>query len=162
MEADGLQIVGPVGQDSPRRSSPPRFWLVVAAAGVLLLFGGVALLFPSMPRLGVPAPTTLPIEWSSSLTWSRVPQDETVFGGEGEQRMRCVTAGGPGLVAVGWNGDRFADVPDFDALVWTSVDDITWSRVPHDEEVFGAALMESVTAGPRASESVGNARVDVS
>jgi hypothetical protein len=90
------------------------------------------------------------------VTWSRVPHDESVFGGEGDQRMRSVTAGGPGLVAVGWNGDGFADVSDFDALVWTSVDGITWSRVPHDEEVFGTALMESVTAGGPGLVAVGS------
>ena len=59
--------------------------------------------------------------------------------------MSSVTVGGPGLVAVGWD--------TMGAAVWTSVDGITWSRVPHDEAVFGArpdlpALeMRSITAG---------------
>ena len=36
------------------------------------------------------------------------------------------------------------------AAVWTSVNGITWSRVPHDETVFGGASgrwMNSVTVG---------------
>ena len=46
--------------------------------------------------------------WTSvdGITWSRVPHDEAVFGGEGDQEISSVTAGGPGLVAVGEsNGD---------------------------------------------------------
>jgi hypothetical protein len=58
--------------------------------------------------------------------------------------MGSVTAGGPGLVAVGSDGS--------DAAVWTSVDGITWSRVPGDEAGFGGTnsqWMVSVTAaGP--------------
>ena len=43
--------------------------------------------------------------WTSpdGVIWFRVPHDEAVFGGEGSQGMNSVTAGGPGLVAVGWN-----------------------------------------------------------
>ncbi len=62
----------------------------------------------------------------SSPTWSRVPHDKAVFGGEGYQVMNSVTVGGPGLVAVGWDGPYFDAV----AAVWTSPDGITWSRVP--------------------------------
>jgi hypothetical protein len=91
------------------------------------------------------------VVWTSvdGLTWSRVPHDEEVFGGAGGQQMTSVTAGGPGLVAVGSDGDLEQTA---DAAVWTSDDGITWSRVPHDEEVFGGEryqVMMSVTdAGP--------------
>jgi len=86
--------------------------------------------------------------WTSvdGITWSRVPHDEAVFGGPGNQIMRGVTAGGPGLVAVG--GDYGGG--DLDAAVWTSVDGVTWSRVPHDEAVFGGTVhqeMQDVTVG---------------
>ena len=86
--------------------------------------------------------------WASpdGVTWSRVPHDEAVFGGEDRQEMRGVTAGGPGLVAVGWDGPG----GDFDAAVWTSVDGIAWSRVPHDEAALGGERdqsMRGVTAG---------------
>ena len=85
--------------------------------------------------------------WTSTdgITWSRVAHDEAVFGGGG---MRSVTAGGPGLVAVGV-GDTSV------AAVWTSVDGITWSRVPHDEAVFGGGEMNSVTAGGPGLVAVG-------
>lgn len=95
--------------------------------------------------------------WTSAngVTWSRVPHDEAVFGGE-NVTMVGVTAGGPGLVAVGWEGDTFADTPPYaDAAVWTSVDGITWSRVPHNEDIFGAAFMTRVTAGGPGLVAVG-------
>ena len=49
------------------------------------------------------------------------PHDEAVFGGEDSQEMTSVTAGGPGLVAVG--SDASGGVPD--GAVWTSPDGIT-------------------------------------
>ncbi len=108
--------------------------------------------------------------WTSvdGIAWSQVPHDAAVFGtaptgtafspdgalitvsGEGSLEMVSVTAGGPGLVAVG-------QVEGF-AAVWTSVDGITWSRVPHDEAVFGAAgtqRMNSVTVGGPGLVAVG-------
>ncbi len=97
-----------------------------------------------------PAAATL-----SSLTWSRVPGDEAVFGGEGGQAMASVTAGGPGLVAVG----REVSGRDSDAAVWTSPDGVTWSRVPHDEAVFGgeaSQAMASVTVGGPGLVAVGS------
>ena len=95
--------------------------------------------------------------WTSvdGIIWFRVPHDEAVFGGEGQQQMMSVTAGGPGLVAVGW--DTSGDTPD--AAVWTSVDGITWSRVPHDEAVFGGQgeqQMNGVTVGGPGLVAVGS------
>jgi hypothetical protein len=104
--------------------------------------------------------------WTSvdGITWSRVPHDDAVFGGEvgpifGGAQMHSVTVGGPGLVAVGSDGS-----PDGggDAAVWTSVDGMTWSRVPHDEAVFGGETdddyysMSSVTAGGPGLVAVGS------
>jgi hypothetical protein len=91
------------------------------------------------------------------ITWSRVPYDEVVFGGS---TMSSVAAGGPGLVAVGWVGqavDTFEG--DRAAAVWTSVDGVTWSRVPHDEAVFGGAggqWINSVTVGGPGLVAVGS------
>lgn len=116
--------------------------------------------------------------WSSpdGIAWSRVPHDETVFGGPGEQQMASVTVGGPGLVAVGrtsgeprcWPGANASKECDLsnetsDAAVWTSPDGLTWSRVPHDEAVFGGPgesgfeneRMLSVTAGGPGLVAVG-------
>ena len=102
--------------------------------------------------------------WTSvdGINWSRVPNDETVFGGEGNQWMSIVAAVGPGLVAVGgeWSSEVHA------AAVWTSVDGITWSRVPHDEAVFGGEGDQEISrvaaAGPvlvAVGESNGDAAI---
>ena len=85
--------------------------------------------------------------WTSAdgFVWTRV-RDEVVLGGDGFQSMASVTVGGPGLVAVGY--ERMGG--DLDAAVWTSVDGLTWSRVPHDEGALGGEgfqSMASVTAG---------------
>jgi len=94
--------------------------------------------------------------WTSidGFAWSRVPHDESVFGGEGEQQMVSVTAGSPGLVAVGWDTSSGS----VDAAVWTSADGMTWSRVPHDESVFGGQhdqTMSSVAIGGPGLVAVG-------
>jgi hypothetical protein len=96
--------------------------------------------------------------WTSrdGFTWSRVPHDEAIFGGQGEQRMVSVTAGGPGLVAVGF--DRPAEQDEGNAAVWTSPDGFVWSRVPHDEAVFGGdsrQMMLGVTTGGLGLVAVG-------
>ncbi len=97
--------------------------------------------------------------WTSvdGITWSRVPHDESVFGGTSSHAMRSVTVGGPGLVAVGdtWSGDGTTT-----AVVWTSVDGVTWSRVAPDESVFGRdRTMHSVTAGGPGLVAVGETHV---
>jgi hypothetical protein len=95
--------------------------------------------------------------WTSvdGLTWSRVPDDEAVLGGEGFQQLLSVTVGGPGVVAVGRDE---SGTTDFDAAVWSSVDGLTWSRVPHDEAVLGGVgfqHMRSVTVGGPGLVAVG-------
>ena len=92
--------------------------------------------------------------WTSvdGITWSRVPHDMTLVGGTGSQRMYSVTVTGAGLVAVGVDGGYYRHGIRYerpDAVVWTSVDGITWSRVAHDEPVFGGAGMHSVTVTGR-------------
>ena len=54
--------------------------------------------------------------WTSPdvITWSRVPHDEAVFGGTGRREMNSVTAGGPGVGAVGFEGSG----EDVVAAVW--------------------------------------------
>ncbi len=61
--------------------------------------------------------------WTSidGTTWSRVPRDEAVSGGESIQVMNSVTARGPGFVAVGADGSR----DDLDAAVWTVFEGIS-------------------------------------
>jgi hypothetical protein len=94
--------------------------------------------------------------WTSpdGLAWTRVPHDETVFGGSGRQSMVSAVAGGPGLVAVG--NDYSEDDWENDAAVWTSPDGLTWARVSHDEEVFSAGQrMSSVVVGGPGLVAVG-------
>ncbi|MDJ0925667.1 MAG: hypothetical protein QNJ77_14020, partial [Acidimicrobiia bacterium] len=93
-----------------------------------------------------------PVTFSPSA-WTRIPHDAAVFGGEGDQRMESVTAGGPGLVAVGWEGGE-----DRDAAVWTSPNGAGWSRVADDQGTFsggGFRGMASVAAGGPGLVAVG-------
>ncbi len=98
--------------------------------------------------------------WMSpdGLSWSRVPADEAVFG---NTEVQSVVAGGPGLVAVGrGKPPRQGETDDLEsdglgAAVLTSPDGVTWSRVPHDEAVFGGTRMISVTAGGPGLVAVG-------
>jgi len=66
-----------------------------------------------------------------------------------------VTAGGPGLVAVGSDMAAFGSP---DAAIWISPDGVTWLRVPH-ESVFDIAKMSSVIAGPTGVVAVGSAQL---
>ncbi len=80
--------------------------------------------------------------------WTRVAHDESVFGGPDDQEMSGLVVGGPGFVAVGYD----ASGGDWDAAVWTSPDGVVWSRVPHDESVFGGpddqTIADVVAGGP--------------
>ena len=60
--------------------------------------------------------------------------------------MIGVTAGGPGIVAVGVDDSDGDGAPD--GAVWTSVDGFAWSRVSRDEAVSGeGSFFFDVTAG---------------
>ena len=101
--------------------------------------------------------------WTSvdGLTWLRVTDEQGVFGGTGDQLMESVAAGGPGLVAVGWDGsggELRSPTVGLDAAVWTSVDGLTWVRVPDAETVLGGEgfqQMLSVTVGGPGLVAVG-------
>jgi len=162
----GEGSVQPLASPSRRRG-----WLVAVAGAVTVLVVGLLTLLtrqtvpeapiasqPSpSPTVSTPAPVpSTPIEGSAS-GWSRIPHDEAVFGGAGPQRMFSVTVGGPGLVAVG-ESDPDGSRNDLDAAVWTSVDGITWSLVPHDAAVFGGAGLQGmfdVTVGGPGLVAVG-------
>lgn len=99
--------------------------------------------------------------WTSvdGIAWSRSPHDSASFGGasDGDLHLAHVAVGGPGLVAVGadWSG------PDADAAVWTSEDGHSWTRVPHEETVFGGSgnqLLTGVVAGGPGLVAVGSDR----
>jgi hypothetical protein len=151
---------------------------IAVAATILVLVGVVVVAdrdiddvepdAPSSPSVTDPPPPPeesvppLSVVDSLGFRWSQVPHDEAVFGVDSvsfDPAMTSVTAGGPGLVAVGTDGTHYESeghLGEFgDAAVWTSVDGITWSRVPHDETVFGGAAMNSVTVGGPGLVAVG-------
>src|SRR5512137_1063350 len=67
-----------------------------------------------------------------TLVWTRADV-EGALAGPGLQLVFDVSAGGPGLVAVGAE-DLDGDT---NAAVWLSSDGYAWEQVPRDEAVFG-------------------------
>jgi hypothetical protein len=111
--------------------------------------------------------------------WVQVCDAESFGGAAMGAVMHAVVAGGPGLVSVGIRGDQDCCFDDFlysaerdpsyesdeylvgDAGVWTSLDGLTRSRVPHDEAVFAVSnsseeIMLSVTAAGPGLVAVGS------
>ncbi len=93
--------------------------------------------------------------WTSpdGTNWTRqlIPKTDPA---EVHATMNAVIVGGPGLIAVGF----ISTGGDEDAAVWTSPDGVTWTRVPHDEAVFGGPdgqTMEAVTVGGPGLVAVG-------
>jgi hypothetical protein len=152
LTADDLQL-RPDDCDAP--SEQKRWRGVVVAAATILVVVGLVVVADRDNGDVVTDPAVSPVAAEPVMfEWSRLPYDETVFGGEDDLRMSSVTVGGPGLVAVGSAGS--------DAAVWTSVDGIIWSRVPHDEALFGGEgqqAMNSVTAGGPGLVAVGHSGV---
>jgi len=124
-------------------TDPSWMWTIiygVTPGGPGVVAAGVH--FPSIDYRDRPAVWTSP----DDATWAVVPHDEAVFGGITSGYLEAVAAGPLGLAAVGteYNGD------DYDAVVFTSPDGTTWSRVPDPVGVFGGAGwqgMHAVTAG---------------
>ncbi len=178
--AQPIEIKGSVS----RRMSMWTAGAVAAAAVALVMVGVFAVTggnnsvvvsdVVSPPEVIEPAPLSDAVDPAPPLSivdslghrWSRIPHDEEVFGVDSagvDSVMTDVIAGGPGLVAVGTDGSHYdqngfeeSGALEFgDAAVWTSTDGITWSRVPHDEAVFGGAAMNSVTTGGPGLVAVG-------
>ncbi len=108
--------------------------------------------------------------WTSTdgLAWSRLPNEDALFGGVGGHVMWGVAFGGGRYVAVGVEGEVEGDAElGVHAAVWTSTDAVNWTRVPHDETVFGhqgqaaeaAVAMENVAHGAAGFVAVGKAPV---
>lgn len=92
-----------------------------------------------------------------SWVQASVPDDPVAFDEPGGQAMRSVVAGGPGLVAVGYDDD--AEGREGVAVVWTSTDGREWSPVPDDAQVFDetrSQLMRSVVAAQPGLVAVGS------
>jgi hypothetical protein len=123
----------------------------ITASGAALIAGGA----------GSPAgaSSTDAAVWTSSdgVTWTRVVDEEGVFGDAtestgmpGHQFINDVVTGPLGVVAVGADGIAIGagDVAtEHDAAVWLSKNGTVWQRIPHDAEVFGGEgtqIMHSV------------------
>ena len=82
------------------------------------------------------------------MIWARAPHHEASLGGPGFQRMNGIAAGGPGLVAVGY--DQLSETGRIDAVavVWTSTDGVDWMRhrVDESEGVPGFRGMSGVVS----------------
>jgi hypothetical protein len=126
------------GESAAPAPQKHRAVVVAAVAAALLLVVGIVVADRNSgnvvtdaavsPSVSVPAAPRGVADPGASQ-WPLVFNDEAAFGGDAESAMSGVVAGGPGFVAV---GER-----DGNAAVWTSVDGLAWSRVAHDEAVFG-------------------------
>jgi hypothetical protein len=141
----GLVAVGTVGDDAGIWASldGTAFAAVDAAAsgpgtaglagsvrqrldGVAVLGSGADARFVAVGADSTPTGTAGELDaaaWTSAngRDWTRAPHSREQLGGPGDQVMAAVTAGGPGLVAVGRSGAG--------AAVWTSADGLVWTRV---------------------------------
>ena len=91
----------------------------------------------------------------NGLSWKRIGAGAAVLGGNGTQLMRGVVAGGPGLVAVGFDAG--------DAAVWVSRQGESWQRAGAGDPVFGGEgkqEMNAVTAGGPGLVAVGSSNGD--
>ena len=125
-----------------------------------------------MVAVGYGNPCTAAV-WTSpdGLAWTRLPEDLDVFGpieeglleddcweNEGFPELTAVAAGDAGYVIVGF--DMAMPSLRFVGTVWMSPDGANWTRIPHNEGVFGGAeqgdwWMRSVAAGDLGFVAVG-------
>ena len=121
---------------------------LVAVVGACGGDGGLSASTTAAPHPSTTAPGAAPL-------WTRLAVDEAVFGGPGGQVVRGVARGDAGVVAVGYDDSG----GELDAAVWVSPDGATWTRIPHDEEIFGGAgsqVMWAVAAGGPGLVAVGS------
>ncbi len=154
----GVQAaVGPAQEITQVRSHTRslRSLRIAVAGTVLVLFGGAAF---ALRTTASDAPD------SHFDQLRRVEHNEVAFDQSFDLEMSSVTVGGPGFVAVGSHGSRSQP---YVATVWTSVDSVSWFRVPNDESVLGTGdafsdglSMRSVTAGGPGLVAVGSDEPD--
>jgi hypothetical protein len=85
------------------------------------------------------------VVWTSvdGEIWAR--SDRDVLGSTAPYTgVNSIIAGGPGLVAVGWDFDT--ETFEGNAAVWTSSDGFSWDRVADPDGIFSRALMSDIVA----------------
>ena len=131
--SDGEALVAYLPPPEPPAADrrPKRGRAVTAIAAAALVVAGVMVATDRGGRdVGTDTGSSPGVSDSApNYEWSRVILD-TATSDEASPWVYSVTVGGPGLVAVGAEDSGSLDR---DAAVWTSVDGIAWSRVPHDE-----------------------------
>ena len=118
-------------------------WSVTTFGSGLVAVGSASGIDPAFHGTGDAA------AWISAdgFAWSRVPHDPEAFAAPADWSgawMASVTAGGPGLVAVGATAQLQAMGEE---AMWTSPDGITWTLLPQSHPSGCFAEMNSVTAG---------------
>ena len=73
--------------------------------------------------------------------WARIPHDEDVFGGAGDQQIRSLTVGRRGLVAVGYDTSG----GHMRGAVWVSPDGYRWTRIDDPAAFGGPGSQEMLT-----------------
>ena len=171
-KADRISVTpGPFSRSSRRRLSVA----LGAAVMVLMVVGGVALLTHFLGGnesqvADQTVPSTSPVVESTTsvagrtaetpvLGWRRLEDATGAFGGPGKYMVFDLIVGGPGLVGVGTDDGAVGITPGMPtgwgyepsinnrgAAVWLSEDGFSWTRVAHDESIFGGdvATMTSV------------------
>jgi hypothetical protein len=96
------------------------------------------------------------VAWTSvdGTRWTRSPGGPDLGGPDQKVRINALSAGGPGVVAVGF-ASRGADAQYGDGAVWTSPDGKTWQRQPSGVE-FVASKLTAVTPLGRGLVAVGD------
>ena len=134
-----LRLTGPAGFSlddlARRRIRKGRIQrLGTAALALILAAAAIGLVVRGFDVDRAPRPAGLP---TSPSAWSRYEP--------GPMRVDAITAGGPGLVAVGWDEQGAAG--------WTSPDGRTWTQVPQEE--LGSGSINDVTTGGPGLVAVG-------
>lgn len=134
-----LRLAGPAGfslDDLARRRNRKRRnqRLGTAALALILAAAATGILVRAFRVDPAPHPAGLP---TTPNAWSRYPLED--------MRVDAIAAGGPGLVAVGWD--------ERGAAAWTSSDGRTWNQVPGEE--LGAGTINHVTTGGPGLVAVG-------
>jgi len=97
---------------------------------------------------------------TDGVSWNRLAGDDPAMN-QGTVALYGVTAGGPGLVAVGLGCDDVEELCMAHPMAWTSTDGVAWSRSSPDPNVFGTwGGMSGVISSEHGIVAVGNSFVE--